>query len=74
MLHDTSATTLGSTATVHNAPSNEFVRTVQHHQNTLLTYRNVMRGKGRADATKASAGTAVRTAFEKMQKQFQPQY
>ncbi|MCF6261263.1 MAG: hypothetical protein L3J98_14055 [Gammaproteobacteria bacterium] len=71
MLHDTTAAALGATAAVHTARSNGFVRTVQHYQNTLLTYRNVMRGKGRAGATKASAGAAVRTAFEEMQKQFQ---
>ncbi len=44
---------------------------MQRYQDTLLVYRNVMRGKGRAGATKASAGAAVRTAFEEMQKQFQ---
>jgi len=71
MLHDTTAATLGATASVHTARNNEFVRTVQHYQDTLLVYRNVMRGKGRAGATKASAGAAVRTAFEEMQKQFQ---
>ncbi len=71
MLHDTTAAALGATATVHVARSNEFVRSVQYYQDTLLTYRNVMRGKGAAGATKASAGAAVRSAFEQMQNQFQ---
>ncbi len=71
MLHDTSAAALGATAAVHAARNNEFVRAVQHYQDTLLGYRNVMRGKGAAGATKSSAGAAVRTAFEEMQKKFQ---
>jgi len=70
-LYDATAATAGSTATVHAARSSEFMRTVQHYQNTLLAYRDVMKGKGTAGATKASAGVAIRAAFEQMQKQFQ---
>ncbi|MCF6256417.1 MAG: hypothetical protein L3K25_08985 [Gammaproteobacteria bacterium] len=44
---------------------------VQYYQNALLAYRNVMQGKGAAGATKASAGVAVSTVFEQMQKNFQ---
>jgi len=69
MLHDTTAAALG-VAAVHAARSNEFVRTVQRYQDTLLAYRNVMRSKGRAGATKISSGLAVSTAFEQMQKTF----
>ena len=69
-LHDVAAATAGSTATVHAARSSEFIRTVQHYQKTLLAYRDVMKGNGTAGATKASAGVAIRAAFEQMQKQF----
>ena len=69
--HDTAAATIGATTSVYAARSNEFVRTVQRSQDTLLAYRDVMQGKGAAEATKASAGAAIRTAFEDMQKQFQ---
>jgi hypothetical protein len=71
MLHDTTAATAGSIATVHASRSNTFVQAVQHYQNTLLTYRDAAQGKGAASATKASAGVAVSAAFEQMQKQFQ---
>ncbi len=61
----------GAASTVHAARSDKLVLAVQYYQNALLAYRNVMQGKGAAGATKASAGVAVSTAFEQMQKNFQ---
>jgi len=70
-LHDTTPVLAGSASTVHAARGDKFVLAVQRYQNTLLAYRNVMQGKGTAGATKTSAGVAVSTAFEQMQKNFQ---
>ena len=68
---DTPAALAGATSTVHAARGNKLVLSVQRYQNALLAYRNVMQGNGIAGATKASAGLAVSTAFEHMQKNFQ---
>ena len=70
-LHDTTSALAGATSTVHAARSDKFVLAVQRYQDTLLAYRNVMKGKGTAGATKASVGIAVSAAFEHMQKHFQ---
>jgi len=70
-LHDTTSVLTGSASTVHAARGDKFVLAVQRYQNALLAYRNVMQGKGTAGATKISAGVAVSTAFEHMQKYFQ---
>jgi len=70
-LHDTTSVLAGSASTVHAARGDKFVLAVQRYQNALLAYRNIMKGKGTAGATKTSAGVAVSTAFEQMQKNFQ---
>jgi len=70
-LHDTTSALAGSASTIHAARSDKFVLAVQRYQDTLLAYRDVTHGKGTAGATKASAGIAVSTAFEHMQKHFQ---
>ncbi len=70
MLHDTTAAVAGSTATVHASRSNNFVISIQYYQDALLSYRNIMQ-TGATTASKASAGLAISTAFEHMQKQFQ---
>ncbi|MCF6237083.1 MAG: hypothetical protein L3J70_12045 [Gammaproteobacteria bacterium] len=68
-LHDTTAAMAGSTTAVHAARSNNFVLSVQHYQDTLLTFRDVIQA---GDATaKASAGVAILTASDHMQKHFQ---
>ena len=68
---DMPAALAGATSTVHAARGDKFVLSVQRYQNALLAYRNVMQGNGTAGATKVSAGVAVSTAFEHMQKNFQ---
>ena len=70
MLHDTTAVMAGSAATAHASRSNNLVISVQHYQDALLSYRNIMQ-TGATTASKASAGLAISTAFEHMQKQFQ---
>jgi len=70
-LHDTTAAMAGSTATAHTSRSNAFVLAVQRYQDTLLVYRDAVKGSGAAGATTATAGVAVRSAFGQMQKQFQ---
>ena len=71
MLHDSLAAGAGSTASVYGARSNAFVASVQHYQKVLLNYRDVMQTEGSTTAIASSAGIAVKTAFEKMQKKFQ---
>ncbi len=71
MLHDTTAAMAGSAATVHASRSNNLVISVQHYQDALLAYRNILQTGGATTASKASAGLAISTAFEHMQKQFQ---
>ncbi len=70
-LRDTSAALAGSTASVHGTRSNTFTSTVQHYQSALLTYRDVMHGKGPPGVTPASAGQAIHAAFSSMQQRFQ---
>ena len=70
-LYDTTSALAGSGSTVHAARSDKFLLAVQRYQDSLLAYRDVTQGKGAVGATKASAGIAVRAAFEHMQKHFQ---
>ncbi len=70
-LRDTSAALAGSTASVHGARGNAFTNAVQHYQNVLLTYRDVVQGKGPSGVTSASAGQAIHAAFSNMQQKFQ---
>ncbi len=46
----------GSAASVHGARGNAFTSAVQHYQNTLLTYRDVMQGPIRCHPGLGRAG------------------
>jgi len=70
-LRDTTAALAGSAASVHASRGNAFTAGVQHYQNTLLTYRDVMHGKGPPGVTPASAGQAIHAASANMQQKFQ---
>ncbi|MCF6363188.1 MAG: hypothetical protein L3J88_07560 [Gammaproteobacteria bacterium] len=70
-LRDSTAALAGSATSVHAARGNAFTATVQHYQNALLIYRDVMHGKGAPGITPASAGQAIHTAFANMQQRFQ---
>ena len=43
---------------------------MQHYQNSLQTYRDVMHGKGVPGVTPASAGQAIHAAFANLQERF----
>ncbi|MCF6364531.1 MAG: hypothetical protein L3J88_14540, partial [Gammaproteobacteria bacterium] len=69
-LRDSTAALAGSAASVHVARGNTFTASVQHYQNALLTYRDVMHGKGAPGVTPAAVGQAIHTAFANLQKSF----
>ncbi len=71
MLRDSTAALAGSAASVHAARGNTFTASVQHYQNALLTYRDVVHGKSAPGVTPASAGQAIHAVFANMQQRFQ---